>query len=93
PDHEKKIPFTAKALNRRRDTLLLLGRADEALDAYNAALLLTPDDAYILYNRGRAYKALGDAEKARADFTAIADDKFKSTGAKKLATAALAKLK
>ncbi|MBN8422013.1 MAG: caspase family protein [Verrucomicrobia bacterium] len=93
PDHASKIPFTAKALNRRGDTLLLLGRADEALEAYNAALPLTPDDAYILYNRGRAYQALGDAEKARADFIAIADDKFKSTGAKKLAREALVKLK
>ena len=93
PDHEKKIPFTAKALNRRGDTLLLLGRADEALEAYNAAMPLTPDDAYILYNRGRAYEALGDTEKARADFTDVADDKFKSTGAKKLAREALVKLK
>lgn len=93
PDHAKKIPFTAKALNRRGDALLLLGRADEALDAYNAALPLTPEDAYILYNRGRAYQALGDTDKARADFTAAAGDQFKSTGAKKLAREALAKLK
>ncbi|WP_395741392.1 caspase family protein [Prosthecobacter sp.] len=92
PDHASKIPFTAKALNRRGDALLLLGRASEALDAYNAALPLTPDDAYILYNRGRAYQALGETDKARADFTAIADEKFKSTGAKKLAREALTKL-
>lgn len=93
PDHEKKIPFTAKALNRRGDTLLLLGRADEALEVYNAALPLTPDDSYILYNRGRAYLALGNTDNARTDFTAAAGDKFKSAGAKKLALEALAKLK
>lgn len=93
PDHEKKIPFTAKALNRRGDALLLLGRADEALEVYNAALPLTPDDSYILYNRGRAYLALGNTDNARTDFTAAAGDKFKSAGAKKLALEALAKLK
>ena len=93
PDHAKKIPFTAKALNRRGDALLLLGRADEALDSYNTALPLTPEDAYILYNRGRAYTALGNTDSARADFTAAAGEKFKQAGAKKLALEALAKLK
>ncbi len=93
PDHAMKIPFTAKALNRRGDALLLLGRADEAFDAYNTALPLTPDDAYILYNRGRAFMALGNTDNARTDFTAAAGDKFKQPGAKKLALEALAKLK
>jgi hypothetical protein len=93
PDHPKKIPFTAKALNRRGDALLLLGRADDALTAYNAALPLAPEDAYILYNRGRAYSALGNTDSAKADFTAAAGDKFKSSGAKRLALAALAKMK
>jgi hypothetical protein len=93
PDHAQKILFTAKALNRRGDALLLLGRADEALDAYNAALPLAPDDAYILYNRGRAYIALGKTDSARADFTAAASDKFKQAGARKLALEELAKLK
>ncbi len=92
PDHVKKIPFTAKALNRRGDALLLLGRADEALDAYNAALPLTPEDAYILYNRGRAYQALGNMDAAKADFTAAAA-KTSQPGARKLAAAALAELK
>ena len=93
PDHEKKIPFTAKALNRRGDALLLLGRADEALDAYNAALPLTPDDSYILYNRGRAHLALGSTDKAKADFTEAASSKYHQLKARKLAEDALAKLK
>ncbi|OYW70474.1 MAG: hypothetical protein B7Z37_30620 [Verrucomicrobia bacterium 12-59-8] len=93
PDHAKKIPFTAKALNRHGDALLLLGRADEALDAYNTALPLTPDDSYILYNRGRAHLALGNSDNARTDFTAAASSKFKQPGAKKLALEALSKLK
>ncbi len=93
PDHEKKIPFTAKALNRRGDTLLLLGRADEALEAYNAALPLTPDDSYILYNRGRAQLALGSTDAAKADFTEAASTKYHQLKARRLAEEALAKLK
>jgi caspase domain-containing protein/tetratricopeptide repeat protein len=93
PEHAEKIPFTAKALNRRGDALLLLGRADEALDAYNAALPLTPEDAYILYNRGRAHLALGNTDNARTDFTSAAGEKFKQPGAKRLSLEALAKLK
>ena len=93
PDHAKKIPFTAKALNRRGDALLLLGRADEALEAYNAALPLTPDDSYILYNRGRAHLALGSTAAAKADFTAAASTKYHQLKARKLAEEALAKLK
>ncbi len=93
PDHEKKIPFTAKTLNRRGDALLLLGRADEALDAYNAALPLTPDDSYILYNRGRAHLALGSTDAAKTDFTEAASTKYHQLKARKLAEEALAKLK
>ena len=93
PDHAKKIPFTAKALNRRGDALLLLGRADEALEAYNAALPLTPDDSYNNYNRGRAHLALGSTAEAKADFTAAASTKYHQLKARKLAEEALAKLK
>ena len=93
PDHAKKIPCTAKALNRRGDALLLLGHADEALTAYNAALPLTPDDSYILYNRGRAHLALGSTAEAKADFTEAASTKYHQLKARKLAEAALAKLK
>ncbi|MBB5035698.1 caspase family protein [Prosthecobacter vanneervenii] len=93
PDHAQKIPFTAKTLNRRGDALLLLGRADEALDAYNAALPLTPEDSYIRYNRGRAHLALGNTTEAKADFTAAASPKYKQLKARKLAEEALAKLK
>jgi uncharacterized caspase-like protein len=93
PAHEMKIPLSAKALNRRGDALLLLGRADEALDAYNAALPLAPDDSYILYNRGRAHLVLGSTPEARADFTAASSTKFNQPKARKLAEEALAKLK
>jgi tetratricopeptide (TPR) repeat protein len=73
--------------------LLLFGRADEALDAYNAALPLTPEDAYIQYNRGRAQKALGNTEAAKLDFEAVLASKTAKPGAKKLAQEALTTLK
>ncbi|MGV3659858.1 MAG: caspase family protein [Prosthecobacter sp.] len=92
PDHAQKILLTAKAENRRGDCLMLFGRTDDALDAYNGALSLTPDDAYILYNRGRAYQALGNVDDAKADFTA-ASTKTSQPGARKLAAAALAEMK
>lgn len=93
PDHAKKAALTAKAQNRRGDALLLFGRADEALDAYNAALPLTPEDAYIQYNRGRAQKALGNAEGTKLDFEAVLTSKTAKPGAKKLAQEALSALK
>ncbi|MDZ4401812.1 caspase family protein [Prosthecobacter sp.] len=93
PDHAKKATLTAKALNRHGDALLLLGRADDALDAYNAALPLTPDDSYILYNRARAHLALGNITEAKEDFTAASSAKFNQPKARKMAEEALTKLK
>jgi len=82
--------LTAKAHNRRGDALLLLGRPREALSAFDAAQPLAPNDPYILFNRGRAYLALGDKPAARADFTAAGDPKFDRPVARKLAREALA---
>jgi tetratricopeptide (TPR) repeat protein len=84
--------LAAKAQNRRGDALILLGRANEALVAYDAALALAPQDAYIRYNHGRANLALGDKAAARADFTAAAGAGPKQSGARKLAAQALAEL-
>ena len=56
----------------------------------NAAVALIPNDAYILYNRGRALLALDRKDEAKADFTKAADAKLKQPGARKLALAALA---
>ena len=53
-----------KALNRRGDALLLLGRAEDAVADYNGALELRPKDAYALLNRGNAYVALGKPAEA-----------------------------
>ncbi len=59
-----------KALNRRGDALCLLGRTEEAVAEYDAALELRPKDAYALLNRGNAFIVLGDTGEARADFEA-----------------------
>ncbi|MCB1132944.1 MAG: caspase family protein, partial [Verrucomicrobiae bacterium] len=59
PDHKQAKHLTAKARNRLGDCLLLTGKPAEALECYNAAIDLTPDDPYPLYNRGRAHLALG----------------------------------
>jgi hypothetical protein len=92
PDHAQKSALTAKAQNRRGDCLLILGRPGEALPAYNAAILLTPEDAYPIFNRGRVQLALGHKNEAIADFTTAASDKFKQPKARNLALKALADL-
>jgi hypothetical protein len=85
--------LSAKAHNRRGDALLLLSRNEDALAAYNAALALAPDDAYIFYNRGRAQLAMGRTDDAKADFAKAIEAKPKQSGARKLAQEALAELK
>lgn len=85
--------LTSRAYNRRGDALLLLGRAQQAVEAFNAAAPLAPEDPYILYNRGRAYLALGQKDAAKADFTAAADARFGPSNARKLAARELARLK
>ena len=91
--HESYQPFQAKAHNRHGDALLLLGHASEAIAAFDTALALDPADAYIRYNRGRAHAALGDLEKARADFIAASSPKLNQPKARRLAEEALAELK
>lgn len=83
----------ATAHNRHGDALLLLGRNDEALEAFNAALPLAPNDAYVLYNRGRAFQALGNLDAARDDFNAAMSEKFEQPEARELAKSALETLK
>ncbi len=91
-DHPQAAPLAAKAHNRRGDALLLLGRAQEAIEEFDQAQPLAPNDAYILYNRGRANLALGKTAEAKADFAAVASDRFDQPKAKKLAQQALAEI-
>ncbi len=88
-DHPKKPELTAKAENRLGDCQFLTGKPADALKSYDTAVGLAPDDAYPLYNRGRAHLALGHKDEAKADFTTASDPKFKQTGARKLAQKAL----
>lgn len=87
--YERRPALSAKAQNRRGDCLLLDGKAQEALVCYNAAIQFAPDDAYPLFNRGRAHVALGRLDDAKADFTAAMDPKFKQPMARTLARQAM----
>ncbi len=91
-DNPQAGPLAAKAHNRRGDALLLLGRAQEAIGEFDQAQPLAPNDAYILYNRGRAYLGLGKIEEAKVNFTAATSDHFDQPKAKKLAQQALTEI-
>jgi tetratricopeptide (TPR) repeat protein len=96
PESQEKARVTsiaAKAHNRRGDALLLLGKPEEALKEYDAAIPLAPADPYILYNRGKAYLALNQPQEAKADFLSVTSNKFKESNAKNLARQALAEVK
>ena len=90
PDHPKKSVLTAKGRNRLGDCFFLSGRAEEALQCYNIAVELAPEDSYPLFNRGRVHLALGHKDEAKADFTTATNPKFKQPTARKLAQKALA---
>ncbi|CAN5560183.1 hypothetical protein BH09VER1_BH09VER1_38700 [soil metagenome] len=92
-EHARFAQLTSRAYNRKGDALLLLGRAQLAVAAFDAAVPLAPEDPYILYNRGRAHLALGSLEEARADFTEASAATFGQSNARKLAAAALARMK
>jgi hypothetical protein len=93
PGHPQRATLTARACNRRGDALLLLDRAEDALMAYNDAIAATPEDGYVLYNRGRAFLALGRLDEAKADFSTAAGEKYRHSAVRKLAEAALAAMK
>jgi len=88
-DHPRAAYLTSKAANRRGDALMILERHHEALAAYNLALTIAPEDAYIRFNRGRAHEALGQFTEAKADFQAASAPGVQQTGARRLAREAL----
>ncbi len=84
--------MASKALSRRGDAKLLLGRANEAVKDFEDALLESPNDAYIYFNRGVAHLALGNTSAARSDFLAASNPKLNQPNAKALALEALSKM-
>lgn len=62
----KPSPLT---LAKRADVLLKLRRPNAAIADCDAALKLNPDSAKSLKTRGKAYRLLGDWEKASADLS------------------------
>ena len=79
----------AKAYSRRGDALLILGRAEEALAAFDSAASLAPDDGYIIYNRGCALLALDRKAEAKAAFAEAAGRRFRRSAVHTLARTAL----
>jgi tetratricopeptide (TPR) repeat protein len=58
----------AEAYNNLGYCYRKLGKLDESLKAYENALMLKPDFALAREYRGEAYLALGQLEKANAEF-------------------------
>jgi lipoprotein NlpI len=58
-----------EVLKRRADLFIQLGRQNQALDDFNSALKLSPDDVECYNGRGIAYKRMGDYEQAMANYT------------------------
>ncbi len=82
---------TPRAINQ----LAAAGRATECIEAlqcYNIAVELAPEDFYPLFNRGRVHLALGHKDEAKADFTTATNPKFKQPTARKLSQKALAEI-
>lgn len=93
PESPRFADLKFKALNRSGDALVLLGRTEDAIAAYDAAMELRPKDAYALLNRGNAYLALDRQAEARADFEAAVKNAADQPKAKKLALHALEQIK
>lgn len=68
-----KEPGNAAILDSRAFVLLRLGRNDDAISAYNAALAKSPRLSSSLFGRGLAFAYKGDKAKAAADFAEAAN--------------------
>ncbi len=57
-----------QTLKQRADLFIQLGRQLQALDDFNSALKLNPDDVECYNGRGIAYKRMGDYEQAMTNY-------------------------
>jgi tetratricopeptide (TPR) repeat protein len=83
PSAQALAALTVEELNKSTPTaevfedlgamLELMGRTNEALDAYSKGVTLAPESLTLRLKRGWAYEQTGDHEKARADFAKGAD--------------------
>jgi tetratricopeptide (TPR) repeat protein len=70
-DPSTQIPIKeaeAYARNGRAAALAGLGRFDEALEEFRKSIALSPQNAWVYFNRARAYEAHGDPALAAADY-------------------------
>jgi lipoprotein NlpI len=69
-DHEKLSKTERiEALKQRAGRFIQLGRQPQAINDFNSALKLSPDDAECYNGRGIAFKRMGDYEQAMANYT------------------------
>lgn len=66
-------PGDAAAWAGRGKSLLNLERFLDAADAFERALVISPDDAETIHLLGKAYQAIGDAERAALCFVRAAE--------------------
>ncbi len=64
----KRHPKSAVAYYLRGDALARLEKLDAALEAFNKALEIEPENALVLNARGIVYATKGDVDRARLDF-------------------------
>ena len=64
-------PILALAYNNRGNTYNALGQDQRAIQDYDQAIQLDPQNTPAYYNRGLAYQSLGEDEKAISDFRKV----------------------
>ena len=64
-------PFFGTAWVNKGDELLATGNVTQALDAYNRAISINPNDMHAYISKGLLFKSEGKLEDARAAFTEV----------------------
>ena len=93
PDDPRRVELTARAHSRRGDARLILGLREAALEDFEQALTLLPQDAYVRYNRAMALLSLDRRADAKAELESVVRESVRQPGARRLALQALEKMK